>query len=199
MKSWRDRSALSTNAQPQGAQLPPVRNRSVRRRRHDLNDQLQLGRGGGSLRLGQHAFLNPMLPSAVRSGRRSGRVGASTQRRATLANIIDRVICSPGGVWHEECNASKWTAHYSLHWTLEGEGAQVVSAEMTMRLVFLGVIAALLLIGFGMGKDGYRAPRRRRQPAAPEADTSLVTTGSSAASDVAWAAARTDDTIAVGR
>jgi hypothetical protein len=60
-----------------------------------------------------------------------------------------------------------------------------VSAEMMMRLVFLGVIAALLLIGFTMGKDGYRPPQRRRQSAAPETATSVVKTSSSAASDAA--------------
>lgn len=42
---------------------------------------------------------------------------------------------------------------------------------MTMRLVFLVVLGALLLIGFSMGKDGYRAPRDRREPAKPEVTT----------------------------
>jgi hypothetical protein len=74
-----------------------------------------------------------------------------------------------------------------------------VSAEMTMRFVFLGVIAALLLIGFTMGIDGYRPPQRRRQPAAPETGTSVVKTSSSTASDVASATAPADDTIAIGR
>jgi hypothetical protein len=78
---------------------------------------------------------------------------------------------------------------------LESKGAQVVSAEMTMRFVFLGVIAALFLIGFSMDKDGYRAPRRRRQSAGPEADTSLVKTRPSVASDVSWASASPDETV----
>lgn len=93
------------------------------------------------------------------------------QRRAVLANTAERVIYPSGGVSHEECNASKYTGPYPLHWTFERRGAQLVSAEMMMRLVFLGVIAALLLIGFSMGKDGYRAPQGRPQPAAPEAGT----------------------------
>jgi len=69
---------------------------------------------------------------------------------------------------------------------------------MMMRFVFLGVIGALLLIGFSMGKDGYRAPQRRRQPATPEADTSLVKTGPSGDSDVAWATTPADDAIGGG-
>jgi hypothetical protein len=81
---------------------------------------------------------------------------------------------------------------------LESKGAQVVSAEMTMRFVFLGVIAALLLIGFSMDKDGYQAQRRRRQSAAPEADTSLVKPRPSVASDVSWASASADETIGKG-
>ena len=56
-----------------------------------------------------------------------------------------------------------------LHWTPESKGVRVMSAEWTMRLVFLGVIAALLLIGFTMGKDGYRDPRPKRSSVAPEA------------------------------
>jgi hypothetical protein len=74
-----------------------------------------------------------------------------------------------------------------------------MSAEMTMRFVFLGVIAALLLIGFTMGKDGYQPPQRRRQPAAPETGTSVVKTSSSNASEVASATTPADDTIAIGR
>jgi hypothetical protein len=74
-----------------------------------------------------------------------------------------------------------------------------VSAEMMMRFVFLGVIAALLLVGFTMGKDGYRPPQRRRQPAAPETGTSVVKTSSSAANDAASATASADDAIAFGR
>jgi hypothetical protein len=70
---------------------------------------------------------------------------------------------------------------------------------MMMRVVFLGVIAALLLIGFTMGKDGYRPPQRPRQPAAPETGTSVVKTRSSAGRHAASATAPADDTIAIGR
>jgi hypothetical protein len=55
---------------------------------------------------------------------------------------------------------------------LESKGAQVVSAEMTMRLVFLGVLAAVLLIGFSMGHDAYRVPRHRGKSAGEGADSS---------------------------
>ena len=70
---------------------------------------------------------------------------------------------------------------------------------MMMRLVFLGVIAALLLIGFTMGKDGYRPPQRLRQPAAPETGTSVLKTSSSDASDAPSETAPAHDTIAIGR
>ncbi len=90
---------------------------------------------------------------------------------------------------------------YASHWTLECKDAQLVSTEMMLRFVFLGVIAALLLIGFTMSKDAYQPPQRRRQPAAPETGTSVVKTSSSAASDAAsvTATAPADDTIAIGR
>jgi hypothetical protein len=81
---------------------------------------------------------------------------------------------------------------------LDSKGPHVMSPEMTMRLVFLGVIAALFLIGFSMGKDGYRAPRGRRQSAAAEADVSLVKTGPSAANDVALTTTYADETVGGG-
>jgi hypothetical protein len=67
---------------------------------------------------------------------------------------------------------------------LESKGPQVVSAEMTMRLVFLGLLAALLLVGYSMGKDSYGAPQRRRQSTAPAGDARVVNATRSAVNDV---------------
>jgi len=117
------------------------------------------------------------------------------RRRVSLANIVDHVISLSGGVTLEECNASEQPTPNSLQWLLDSKGAHVMSAEMTMRFVFLGVIAALFLIGFSMGNDGYRAPRGRGQSAAPEAGTSLGEARPSVASDAALATRFADEAI----
>lgn len=65
---------------------------------------------------------------------------------------------------------------------------------MTMRFVFLGVIGALILIGFGMGQDGYRTTHRDRQPA-PDADDSHIDGKSMTGVHVADEQDVADDTV----